>query len=153
MVMSKTKRIVVCLVLFLLLAGVVLYRMHAERMRKFAAAETCGQYREVASLLGEPIAIYHLDDETELGDINHKARAESVGENRYGRGVVFRFRYGPQCGDLAQAQDRFRSFLGRIQPDNGRGLPHGGNLPVRGVCAPPRRHCGDGPARRQRRRA
>ena len=91
MVMSKTKRIVVCLVLFLLLAGVVLYRMHAERMRKFAAAETCGQYREVASLLGEPIAIYHLDDETELGDINHKARAESVGENRYAGALSFAF--------------------------------------------------------------
>ena len=91
MVMSKTKRIVVCLVLFLLLAGVVLYRMHAERMRKFAAAETCGQYREVASLLGEPIAIYHLDDETELGDINHKARAEFVEENRYAGALSFAF--------------------------------------------------------------
>ena len=91
MVMSKTKRIVVCLVLFLLLAGVVLYRMHAERMRKFAAAETCGQYREVASLLGEPITIYHLDDETELWDINHKARAESVGENRYAGALSFAF--------------------------------------------------------------
>ena len=91
MVMSKTKRIVVCLVLFLLLAGVVLYRMHTERMRKFAAAETCGQYREVASLVGAPIAIYHLDDETELGDINHKARAESVEENRYAGALSFAF--------------------------------------------------------------
>ena len=95
MVMSKTKRIGICLILFLLLAcsmaGVVLYRMHAEHMRKFAAAETCGQYREVASLLGEPIAIYHLDDETELWDINHKARAEIVGENQYAGALSFAF--------------------------------------------------------------
>ena len=95
MVISKTKRIVICLVLFLLLAlsmaGVGLYRMHTERMRKFAAAETCGQYREVASLLGAPIAIYHLDDETELWDINHKARAEIVGENQYAGALSFAF--------------------------------------------------------------